>query len=53
MNQPNAPLFVPASEGVQIIARVAAAEDEPAILKNNPHSFRGTPWVYASCADRA
>lgn len=42
MNLPNAPLFVPGSEGVQIIAAVAPAEGEPVILKNHPNSFRDT-----------
>lgn len=43
MKQPNAPLFVPGSEGVQIIAAVAPAEGEPVVLKNYPNSFRDTP----------
>lgn len=42
MNLPNAPLFVPGSEGVQIIPAVAPAEGEAVILKNHPNSFRET-----------
>lgn len=39
---PDAPVFVPGSDGVQIIPAVAPIAGEPVILKNYPNSFRGT-----------
>lgn len=42
MNQPDAPFFVPGSEGVQIIAAVAPAQGETVIVKNHPNAFRNT-----------
>lgn len=40
--QPGASVFVPGSDGVQIIPAVAPAEGETVILKNHPNSFRDT-----------
>lgn len=39
---PGAPVFVPGTDGVQIIPAVAPVEGEPVILKNYPNSFRET-----------
>ncbi|MBS7776896.1 cysteine hydrolase family protein [Acidovorax sp. CCYZU-2555] len=43
MKQANAPVFVPGSDGVQIIAAVAPLAGEPLVVKNYPNSFRDTP----------
>lgn len=40
--EPNAPFFVPGSEGVEIHQAVRPAEGEPVILKNHVNSFRET-----------
>ncbi len=40
--QPGAPVFVPGTDGVQIIPAVAPAEGEAVVLKNYPNSFRDT-----------
>lgn len=40
--QPDTPIFVPGSDGVQIHFAVEPAEDEPVILKNYPNAFRDT-----------
>ena len=39
---PDAPVFVPGSDGVQIIPAVAPIAGEPVVLKNYPNSFRDT-----------
>ncbi|MGY1410527.1 cysteine hydrolase family protein [Luteimonas sp. A611] len=39
---PDAPIFVPGSDGVQIIPAVAPVEGEPVVVKNYPNSFRDT-----------
>lgn len=39
---PGAPVFVPGTDGVQIIPAVAPVEGEHVILKNYPNSFRDT-----------
>lgn len=39
---PNAPLFTPGSDGVNIHESVAPKDDEPVILKNYPNSFLKT-----------
>ena len=39
---PNAPLFTPGSDGVEIHESVAPDGDEPVILKNYPNSFLNT-----------
>lgn len=39
---PDAPVFVPESDGVQIIPAVAPVEGEPVVVKNYPNSFRDT-----------
>lgn len=39
---PNAPIFVPGTDGVQINDAVKPAEGEPVIVKNYPNSFRDT-----------
>lgn len=39
---PDAPAFVPGSDGVQIIPAVAPVEGEPVVVKNYPNSFRDT-----------
>jgi nicotinamidase-related amidase len=39
---PQAPFFVPGSDGVEIHAAVRPAEGETVILKNHPNSFRDT-----------
>lgn len=38
----DAPIFVPGSNGVQIMAAVAPIGDEPVIVKNHVNSFRDT-----------
>ena len=38
----DAPIFVPGSDGVQIMAAVAPVGDEPVIVKNHVNSFRDT-----------
>ncbi|GAB2722618.1 cysteine hydrolase family protein [Halomonas garicola] len=40
--QPDAQVFVPGSDGVEIIPAVAPAEGEPVVLKHSPNAFRGT-----------
>lgn len=40
--QPDAQVFVPGSDGVEIIPAVAPAGGEPVVLKNSPNAFRGT-----------
>lgn len=40
---PNAPIFVPGTDGVQINDAVKPAEGEPVIVKNYANSFRETP----------
>lgn len=40
--QPGAPIFVPGSEGVEIIPAVAPLPGEAVIVKNHPNSFRET-----------
>ena len=42
MAQAGAPVFVPGSDGVQIIPAVAPVEGESVVLKNYPNSFRDT-----------
>lgn len=42
MAQAGAPVFVPGTDGVQIIPAVAAVEGESVVLKNYPNSFRDT-----------
>lgn len=42
MPAPDAPIFTPGSEGVQIIPAVAPGEGETVILKNYPNAFRDT-----------
>lgn len=42
MAQPGAPIFIPGSDGVQIIPTVAPVEGESVVLKNYPNSFRDT-----------
>lgn len=42
MASPDAPVFTPGSDGVQIIPAVAPAPGETVIVKNYPNSFRGT-----------
>jgi nicotinamidase-related amidase len=39
---PDAPVFVPGTDGVQIIPTVAPVEGEPVVVKNYPNSFRDT-----------
>ncbi|MGY0633672.1 cysteine hydrolase family protein [Luteimonas sp. A478] len=39
---PDAPAFVPGTDGVQIIPAVAPVEGEPVVVKNYPNSFRDT-----------
>lgn len=39
---PDAPVFVPGSDGVLIIPAVAPIAGEPVVLKNHPNSFRDT-----------
>lgn len=39
---PDAPAFVPGTDGVQIIPAVAPIEGEPVVVKNHPNSFRDT-----------
>lgn len=39
---PGAPVFVPGSDGVQIIPSVAPVAGESVVLKNHPNSFRDT-----------
>jgi len=39
---PDAPVFVPGTDGVQIIPAVAPVEGEPVVLKHYPNSFRET-----------
>ncbi len=38
----DAPIFVPGSDGVRIMAAVAPIGDEPVIVKNHVNSFRDT-----------
>ena len=38
----DAPIFVPGSDGVRIMAAVASIGDEPVIVKNHVNSFRDT-----------
>ncbi len=40
--QPGAPIFVPGSEGADIIPAVAPAPGERVIVKNHPNAFRDT-----------
>lgn len=42
MPMPDAPIFVPGTDGVQINEAVKPAEGEPVIVKNYPNSFRDT-----------
>lgn len=39
---PNAPFFIPGTEGVQIHPTVAPRESEPVIVKNHPNAFLQT-----------
>lgn len=40
--KPQAPIFTPGSEGVQIVPQVAPLEGETVIVKHHPNSFRDT-----------
>ncbi len=40
---PDAPIFTPGTDGVQINEAVKPAPSEPVIVKNYPNSFRDTP----------
>lgn len=40
--QPGGPIFVPGSDGAEIISRVTPRPDETVITKNHPNSFRET-----------
>lgn len=42
MAKPDAPIFTPGSDGVQIIPAVAPAPGETVIVKNYPNAFRAT-----------
>ena len=42
MASPDAPIFTPGSDGVQIIPAVAPAPGETVIVKHYPNAFRGT-----------
>src|SRR3546814_404976 len=39
---PDAPFFVPGTEGVEINTAVQPIEGEPVVVKNHPNSFRET-----------
>ncbi len=41
--QPDGPIFVPGSDGAEIIASAAPGANETVITKNHPNSFRETP----------
>lgn len=43
MPDPDAPIFRPGTDGVEINAAVKPAEGEPVVLKHYPNSFRETP----------
>lgn len=43
MSNPNAPFFIPGTDGAQINEMVKPIKGEPLIVKHHPNSFRDTP----------